>query len=99
VSCIWCEGDGSSAVGTLAGGLPGAVDGGATVATFSYPLAIALNPSGTLLYVADNNSHKVRVVDCVTGCTPVSFVCFRFLPPLPVMSTSCDVICVDGMNE
>jgi DNA-binding beta-propeller fold protein YncE len=61
--------DGSSAVRTLTGTLCGSTDGGATVASFAYPFAIALNPSGTKLYVADNNSQKVRVVDCSTGCT------------------------------
>ncbi len=61
--------DGSSAVRTLTGTVFGDADGGPTVASFRFPLAIALNPSGTKLYVADNNSHKVRVVNCSTGCT------------------------------
>ncbi len=61
--------DGSSVVRTLTGTACGEAAGGATVASFAYPLAMALNPSGTKLYVADNNSHKVRVVDCSTGCT------------------------------
>jgi sugar lactone lactonase YvrE len=58
----------SGVVSTLAGdGTPGYVDGTGTGAQFSAPGNVALDPSGTILYVADMISQCVRKVVIATG--------------------------------
>jgi sugar lactone lactonase YvrE len=49
---------------TLAGtpGPAGAVDGTGPAARFNGPNGLALNPSGTTLYVADQQNHTIRQV-------------------------------------
>lgn len=51
------------AVTTLAGdGVPAVRDGTGVTARFNNPYGLALNSSGTLLYVASNESSKIRVI-------------------------------------
>jgi DNA-binding beta-propeller fold protein YncE len=54
----------SGEVLTLAGtpGPAGAVDGTGPAASFGAPFGLALNPSGTTLYVADQQNHTIRQV-------------------------------------
>ena len=50
-------------VDTLAGtGFDGYRDGPASTAWFSYPAGLALDSSGSLLYVADSNNNRIRVI-------------------------------------
>ncbi len=43
-------------------------DGGpATSATFSLPRAVAVDSTGNLVYIADDNGNRIRVVDVSTG--------------------------------
>lgn len=50
-------------VSTVAGtGSAGSTDGSASAATFSFPTGIAVDPAGTTIYVADQNSRKIRVI-------------------------------------
>jgi DNA-binding beta-propeller fold protein YncE len=49
---------------TLLGtGQPGCVDGDAGRVQFNEPGGLAISPDGSTLYVADTNSHAIRVVD------------------------------------
>jgi sugar lactone lactonase YvrE len=64
-------------VGTLAGGggtsglnKPGATDGLGGVALFNGPYGITIDPTGTILYVADLNNHAIRRI--VIATTSVS---------------------------
>jgi DNA-binding beta-propeller fold protein YncE len=51
---------------TVAGtGKPGAADGPLATASFSEPGGLAV--AAGLLYVADTNNHRVRVVDLAAG--------------------------------
>lgn len=57
-------------VTTLAGtGAAGSTDGAGGTAQFNLPTAIAVNAAGTILYVADQNNHRIRTVDATTGLT------------------------------
>jgi len=50
-------------VDTLAGdGAPALKDGAGATASFNYPYGLALDGSGTLLYVADYENDKIRVI-------------------------------------
>lgn len=52
--------NGNGGTGTVAGtGLPGAVDGATTSATFNSPKDIAVSSNGTI-YVADDLNHRIR---------------------------------------
>ena len=60
----------SAIISTIAGtgekGFSG--DGGsATAATFDFVMCITLNPSCTLLHIADLNNHRIRAVDLKSG--------------------------------
>jgi len=60
--------------GTVTGGAgtAGAVNGTpGTVASFNIPYALALNATGTLLFVADRNNHSIRQID-LTASNAVS---------------------------
>jgi sugar lactone lactonase YvrE len=51
----------SGAVSTLAGsGTASSVNGAGTAATFNNPFGIAIDSTGTNLYVAENNGHRIR---------------------------------------
>ena len=56
-------------VTTLAGtaGPSGSTDGTGSAARFSFPLGIALNSAGTILYVADPSNYTIRAVVTSTG--------------------------------
>jgi DNA-binding beta-propeller fold protein YncE len=56
-------------VATLAGvdNTPGPADGIGAMANFRSPTGLALNASGTALYVADNGNHLVRRIDLMTN--------------------------------
>jgi DNA-binding beta-propeller fold protein YncE len=56
-------------VSTLAGvdNTPGPADGMASLANFRSPTGLALNASGTALYVADNGNHMVRRIELLTN--------------------------------
>ena len=45
----------------------GSVNGVGTKANFNYPNGIALNPSNTFLYVADNLNNLIRAITLTTG--------------------------------
>lgn len=53
-------------VTTLAGGCQGSGDGTGTSACFNDPEGLALNATGTLLYVADNANASIRIINTVT---------------------------------
>jgi DNA-binding beta-propeller fold protein YncE len=56
----------TGAIVTVAGsGEPGAADGPLKAASFSEPGGLAV--AGNLIYVADTNNHRVRVVDLTAG--------------------------------
>ncbi len=56
------------AVATLAGsGSASAVNGIGTGASFNSPYGIAVDASGSFLYVADRSSHRIRVVTVASG--------------------------------
>ncbi|HEY0944318.1 MAG TPA: immunoglobulin domain-containing protein [Opitutaceae bacterium] len=59
----------SGAVSTLAGqaGISGGADGTGDDARFHGPQGVALNASGTRLFVADTNNHAIREIDLSTG--------------------------------
>jgi sugar lactone lactonase YvrE len=56
-------------VTTVAGspGLQGITDGTGAAARFSYPRGVALDPAGTVLYVADYGNQTVRQVTLASG--------------------------------
>jgi sugar lactone lactonase YvrE len=55
-------------VSTLAGGTHGAwLDGSSTVARFYYPSGIAIDRTGTVLFIGDKLTHRIRVVTIATG--------------------------------
>jgi DNA-binding beta-propeller fold protein YncE len=53
-------------VSTLAGRTVGANDGVGLDAQFYLPASVAINPSGTTLYVADQENHRIRAIDLKT---------------------------------
>ena len=53
-------------------GTPGHTDGASTDAQFDYPIGLAL--SGTTLYVADYNNHRIRAVDLASPEKTVSTI-------------------------
>lgn len=58
--------NGNPQVETIAGnGVPGFADGDALKARFNTPTGIALSNNGQLLYVADTNNQRIRVIDLV----------------------------------
>ena len=58
----------TGAVSTLAGsGSSGSADGAAGVASFRRPHGIAISSDDSMLYVADHDSHKIRMVLTATG--------------------------------
>ncbi len=58
----------SGVVSTVAGsGVAGTNNGTGTNSQFSGPAGIEVTPDGTILYVADNNSHRIRKVLIQTG--------------------------------
>ena len=60
-------------VSTIAGsGTPGHADGAGTVAQFNTPTDITL--SGTTLYVADSNNHRIRAIDIASADKTVSTI-------------------------
>jgi sugar lactone lactonase YvrE len=55
-------------VTTLAGGTHGAwLDGASNVARFFYPSGIAIDRTGTVLFIGDKLTHRIRVVTIATG--------------------------------
>jgi YVTN family beta-propeller protein len=55
-------------VSTIAGnGTRGFRDGNATTAQFDYPRSVAVNPSGTKIYVADESNNRIREIDLTTN--------------------------------
>lgn len=55
-------------VKTLAGdGVAGFQDGPGSQALFNEPVGIALNPDGSVLYVADQENRVIRSIDLMTG--------------------------------
>jgi serine/threonine-protein kinase len=55
-------------VTTLAGSTtPGSTDGIGAAASFNYPTDVALNASGTTLYVADSYNNMIRTINLATG--------------------------------
>jgi DNA-binding beta-propeller fold protein YncE len=57
-------------VTTFAGStVTGSTDGFGTKAKFISPSGVAVNPDGTLLYVADFNSANIRTVALSSGKT------------------------------
>jgi sugar lactone lactonase YvrE len=71
VQLVW-DGTNPAVATVLAGsGAQGAVDGAASSAQFNYPDSVALDSSGTTLYVGDNNSGLVRKIT-LSGTVTVS---------------------------
>ena len=57
----------SGRVSDVAGsGSPGHAVGPGSTAQFHTPLGIAVNQTGTTLYVADSNNHRIRAIDIAT---------------------------------
>ena len=57
----------SETVSDVAGsGTAGHVDGAGADARFSSPTGIAVNETGTTLYVADSGNHRIRTIDIAT---------------------------------
>ena len=57
----------SGTVRDVAGsGTPGHADGAGADARFSSPTGIAVNETGTTLYVADSGNHRIRTIDIAT---------------------------------
>ena len=60
-------------VSLLAGsGTPGYADGAGTAAQFNSPIGLAV--SGTTLYVADSNNHRIRAIDLASPNKTVSTI-------------------------
>jgi DNA-binding beta-propeller fold protein YncE len=55
---------GTIAAGTCVGG---STDGVGTNAKFFYPVSVALNPIGTLLYVTDSYNNNIRTITLPSG--------------------------------
>lgn len=62
---ITAAGEVTTIAGTL--GLPGSANGTGIAASFNAPQALALNPAGTNLYIADTGNHTVRRLVVATG--------------------------------
>ena len=57
----------SGVVSDVAGsGTAGYADGAGADARFSSPTGIAVNKTGTTLYVADRGNHRIRAIDIAT---------------------------------
>ncbi|MBL7990637.1 MAG: IPT/TIG domain-containing protein, partial [Candidatus Kapabacteria bacterium] len=54
-------------VTTIAGSSAGFADNVGAAAQFDNPIGVAVNPAGTILYVADYNNHRIRQVIIATG--------------------------------
>ncbi|CAN5529915.1 hypothetical protein BH11BAC2_BH11BAC2_01140 [soil metagenome] len=55
--------DASGLVSTYAGvGTFGTTNGAANIASFGFPVGIAANKNGTVIYVADHNTHVIREI-------------------------------------
>jgi DNA-binding beta-propeller fold protein YncE len=57
----------SGVVSTLAGGTPGSADGTGTTAQFNNPFGVAVDGSGSNVYVADYANHRIRKIVVATG--------------------------------
>ena len=58
----------SGLVSTLAGnGSAGAIDATGTMAKFSNPYSIAIDPTGTYALVVDYNNHRIRSIVIASG--------------------------------
>jgi DNA-binding beta-propeller fold protein YncE len=59
----------TGAVSTLAGlaRQPGSADGVGSASRFTYPYGVAVDASGTTVFVADTHNHTIRAIDAVTG--------------------------------
>jgi ELWxxDGT repeat protein len=53
------------------GGSPGSIDGAGGSARFRNPKGVAVNPTGTTLYVADTGNHTIRSLS-ITGTTTIT---------------------------
>jgi sugar lactone lactonase YvrE len=79
----------STIAGTGIAGFAGD-NGGATVATLNAPLAVALDSSGTLLYIADTGNNVIRKVVLSTGViTTVAGTGAQCHIPNPPTATTC----------
>jgi len=56
-----------SAAGVIQTAVHGFIDGASNVAQFYGPTAVALDPTGATLYVADGNNHAIRMVTISNG--------------------------------
>lgn len=65
------DNDAAHTTTTFAGalGISGSADGAGGTARFTRPSALALDPSGSILYVADTFNHRVRAIDIATQMT------------------------------
>ena len=60
---------------TIAGsGTSGSVDGTGTAARFNYPMGLAVDPTGNVLYTCDSSSNTVRKIEFSSGQWAVSTI-------------------------
>jgi DNA-binding beta-propeller fold protein YncE len=62
----------SGNVSTVAGSTRGFLDGSASVAQFNNPTAVSVDTTGKIIYVADGNNYRIRVISNGTVATLIT---------------------------
>lgn len=89
-------------VTTVAGvtGVRGALDGPGATAEFNYPIGIAVDPSGSPIYVADSGNGGVRKIAVAGGAATVSTLCRGFIEPFGLaLDAAGDLFVTDSQAE
>ena len=106
----------TGAVSTLAGlaRQPGSADGVGSAARFRFPYGVAVDASGTTVFVVDTHNHTIRAIDVATGTVSTlagtalqtgsadgvgTAATFNYPTGLAVNATGTTVFVADGTNH